>query len=1286
MKKKVLKFWETKRFRRRLAAFLCASVLTTGSGFGSVSVGISAAERDSAVVYDVLLDAVGLQSDGVNSDDVKKICNSLKDYFDESEFMIFESEINAAVGDGIIRLTNESMKGLLKWVSAMYDASGGNSPGDLLGLEGGYNFTEEYKEVKKYDEEYGLLTPTNTFSEGSDGWILDGVWTLDLNKPVYKAVNCTEGTSALYSRESIKGAFVSFEWDDARTFNADTDSVQSSEVAGSREVTAATKTKFGPEDYDGDLHVHTGNELTGGGCYSVRGYHSHKDSCKDHKYAMDYDHETEEDRRYMIVSVKQSGNGWLMNFRSDGLTDRSAFMSLNTDDSAVSGNYNWYYDYQHKLSPTNVVGEKPSSYVGFSSLHDMFGINVDGLVSYLNELARNIKSSGTTSDRITFENSVSWVDFYQECGEYLKVLGYEETWCPAYDQNEIYVCGLTTHSVVGYTLGCGLESGKYYKIKTEVQPESDTVVTDARLLHPQQTLTSGNVPDTRVVLTYLDGHTEIVNEKATVVASKYKVSCNFAAASNGVDEGYVFPYRVVVNTLFGDSVKNAKAKGRTDKELYLLARFNKDQDIFGDDMQEAEVIGKNEEISSSTESEHTDDCYAGLMHVHDQGCVPDGVERHKHSIVCRYNYTPDEEDLQVKVRKLASTIDVIYYSATAMYKTCYRLESGVGTALVTKASAAFDGKSVEDFSTAVFTTVANDEDAYKSYEVYDRIRDGVDRDFPFNTFCNKVFDGLGNNPLTETVYGIASTCFDDTKTSLGSLATTYACGLTSGGYYGDEFTCGKEAGKYYDAEGTEVGPICDQVVVGADLVYGNQVIYGQQHVCTDVRLTFLDGHVSVMNVAGSNDVATITTSYREDDVSSIGKTAEYAVSVNCLYGQTALLASRETLTFPLSVFTMSADKLSLAKKIQVVVQGEPLDYSGSVKFGKNEITTEHYQNLHAEFTNDLPSDATGSRTVTVSAKMGESVVEDTIDVWVIPAPSDFKLTMEMPDVEAGEIPTYGVSVKYGEESDPAYQHKELAGIAWNQLEEGVDLASTLVYKGVSRDFSQHVTMTVTNSAITVGETGTDYTTGGRYQLTAKMTGNAEKYAEVEQLVHEICRNNSKHANYYADSCPVCDYQDSHRDAAEELKSAAETIIEGLIARKESILLSYGLDDYPESSVANRYKEQYQEEVEKYQKVIDALEVEIDKLRGDTEKFQSDFKEAVTIDRIEELFEDFSKKLEELSGDAKQAEYDEMVQNASDSYNKIVELVENTDKIHDTKLTMSIVSDRLTPSGTEDSHV
>lgn len=1279
MKKRVLKHYVTNRFRRGLAAFLCVSTIITSSGFRTDPVRTAAlAAFSEEDVYDVLLDAMGIQADGVSSADAAKIYRSIREAFDESSLEKFDEAVSSAIGSGRLEIADKEVMGCLyQWVESVSAAAqGAGGISTLLGLEdGSYAFSKAYEAVTKYGDTYDVVTPTNTYRVNDDDeYVIGGVYTFDLSNPNYKPVNCTEGTSALYSRESIEGAAESLKFNEARVFNADTEEVVRNESSGFKETTPATKTKFGPEDYDGLLHVHTGNELTGSGCYSKRGFHVHRESCKTYKYAVDYSRDTVSpgmDLRIMTVSAAQTENGWTLTFVSDGLTESTAFMKLNTDSTAAAGNHNWYIDYDGGKHPAPVEGSLSSNYKGYASLDAMFGSDCSAFAAELNNLALDIKKTGESADSKTFTKELGWVDFYNSFKTYLHHLGYKEAWCPAHSQHEVYTCGMTTESVVGFSLGCGKENGKYYKGKEEVSPESSSVVTDARLLHPQQTLSREGGIDTRVVLTYLDGHTETVNAKATEVAVKYKITSNYQAASTGVADGYVFPYKITVSTLFGDTVAQAKASGNTDRKLWLLARFMGDQDSFGDDTQEDEETGKNEEIAGATETEHTDSCYAGVKHVHDASCVPQDASLHSHGDECRYNFYPDENDLQVKVRKLASTIDVIYYSPTALYKTCYRIEAGYDTASVTKASSAYDGVDADTFSASSFTTIIEDDgEAFESYEIYDRIHDGSDRDFPFNTFCNKVFDQAGALPLQKEIYGLSDTCFEADRPALASLAHEFACGKTAGGYYDDVFTCGKEEGKYYDASG-EVGPVCDMIVTDVTFLEDRQTIYGQQHICTDVRLTYLDGHVCVVNEAGSDEHVTVSTTYSETDLSHLGETAVYSVSVNCLYGQTALTASRQTFDFPVSVYTVLADGLELANKTQVIVQGEELDYSGTVMFAGGSISTEQYQELTAEFSDDLGSDATGKQTVTVQAKLGSSVVKDTVDVWVIPAPSAFAVTAETPDAAAGEVPTYSLQVEYGDKGDPAYRKSTKRGVTWDSLVEGVDLNDVQEYGGVSQEYGQHVVCVVTNSAVALGETGTDYNTGGRYELTVMMSGNADFEQKIEQLVHDSCTVNSSHENFYADSCPVCDYQDSSSGRLEELTEQAGDIVNGLDARIDIIKTSYSVDDLTEDAVSQRYQEEYLELLEIYNNAVKELEDLSSSIGSSIVEVTDAFNSAVTIDGVEKLFLDFQETVERAGSADKQKEYDGIKQKAVDAFERIAELAGQTDLIMKARLTMKL---------------
>ena len=397
---------------------------------------------------------------------------------------------------------------------------------------------------------------------------------------------------------------------------------------------------------------------------------------------------------------------------------------------------------------------------------------------------------------------------------------------------------------------------------------------------------------------------------------------------------------------------------------------------------------------------------------------------------------------------------------------------------------------------------------------------------------------LGCGKTTSTVVSYTKSC---------TRSEGYQCGKTEG-VTADSWakSCGKESGKYYTAAGAEVSPLCDVIVTSIAPVTISTP-YRYMHNQATATATYLDGHTSTVNVTTNYDPSTAT-------VGSKTYTATYTGRID---KATSGVGKK---TANITIKTVGASSFTLKNKKQLLRKGQIPDYTGTAKYDSL-LTLETASNV----TSDFDATKTGQQTVTVTYNGGNAVT-DTMSVYVPAEPMSISASTVNTTKGTDANVTLKVKLEDGTTVDRTFKLSESSKTFTDTYDEG--------------SVSWNLTTSWTNK--NVGETGTDYKTGGEYVLKVNYNGIT---TNVNVNVTDTCSANTNHSQFNHDKCPVCNYQTANKTAFEaslkEIKDVAN------LAQTSVTDLNNG--GFPtDDQVIDRHREEYNELKSRYNALLTEL--------------------------------------------------------------------------------------------------
>ena len=1189
--------------RKGLSIVLAAAMIATSTGsYLPPRITVNAQEEvfTKTKALHSLLDAFGVEVSEVTESDYETILTNLQTskngffkYVSEYNDLVLKLEEAATTGEIVISSTI-MYNALSNWVYSMSVTNGFND----VATEKVYTISADYSSVPKEDDKsfYGFVTPTNTYNESTKQ--IEGSFTINLNKPQVRKVNLSTGKTVDDYTVKIQSAIDLFKYNKYKAVCVDNSNYQDAEINGVYNTTTATKAEDSTW-YLGTKHKHTGNAITGGGCYTdVLRHGSHVGCSTNTLYAA----EDSENQNIKVFVDKKADDRYILKFYSLG-SGINFWMTL---DTKASTNAVSYYKYEPKnkyLDPDEVISADGTTLESFFG----GGNALADWNAFIQECIDQVGEDNLTPGSTDKKNAVfKWVDFYDSMKDYMDILGYSRVLCPAEDYKDVPACGMSTSTPVGYKLACGQTEGLYYRgaSKTPEEPQGAKVITSVEPVNPMQIVSKGNKIDTTLKFTYLDGHTTLVNYNGRNALKNVTIAKNYLDTYTTSKVGKVYPFTLDVTGLFGGSASEAN-NTQTTKTVTILAEvqgtYNASEDA---ELGAEENSGVNEVVlpAGHDSNNHLDSCYPGLKHEHVESCTSNPV-MHSHSSSCGYKYEALEDDLRVYFKKTGSTIFITVYSESVILKDVMKIGGdtvsfGSDSNLADKTEVDFTSSHTANSQELGLTTMITG---------LDGIASGIDRSF--NDACKLMEAMLQKSENISYLEGLDYTDFPifynscinaDKANTLGEFAKAPLCNLTTSdidwsGTVAD--VCGKTEGHYYD-EDTEVDPICDKVIKHAEAVYGFQKVYAGNDISTLVKLEYLNGKVEYVNVKGSasNPLVDMSCNFNKNDYTHVGEDFVYYVSLtNCkICTDSAHLDALHVSTsadIPVTIRMLAGDSYTVddVKQTQVIMQGTDPEFGGTIYIGSSSVTTEQYSSMGASFSTDVENDWIGEHAVTLKATIGSSSVSAVpINVWIVPKPAKLTIT-KVKDVRKGEEPEFNLKLEYGVSSDPeTYVVSNAGPYSLTELQSGVVVPNSVEYQGKTLNFSETVKYTGVVNTV-AGETGTDHNTGGIYKYSFSSSGNGDLTATENVSVTDSCTAGKGHADFQADSCPVCDYSVDSTASFVALKDSANATLSGILAAHtllETFKTNNGLDI---SNVTKRFKTDFTAEMEAYSSLAESIQ-------------------------------------------------------------------------------------------------
>lgn len=1245
--------------KQGLALLLSSAMVITGMGAPPPAEVEAAVLYSDVQVFQVWMKASGIKTEGsISEEDYAKLYSNLTTSDDFRRDTSLKDKLDNTIADagltGMLEVSDTSLRtGIREWVKELYKSSKASLPASL-GLKGKYSYTEEYTGVSKYyADSYDFITETNEYNASFDGHErITGAQTLNLGAPKWYGVNLTSGTLATDKTVSISKAFKLFEYDQDFAFSAHPKTIQKNEADGYFESTPATVTEHPSSHFPGTMHVHTGNSLTGSGCYTKPVYHQHEEDCYEESYAMVASAQ-------VSVFRTVSGNGYQLDFTSDS----ASFPFLRVFTSTSGSHKNYYKTYQG--NKVEVTGNVTNVFTG------------DDVLDTFKNIASRCIQVGTST---TYKWDITWSEMYKEFSALLSQCGYTATLCPAYSSSYLATCGMTEgETVISYALGCGLEQGKYYDNSLhEVHDIGPTVVTSAKLLHPIQTIMTGDNIDTRVVLGFLDGHTEVVNaiksQKLAYIAIESTQDPNVSKI------GTVYPYSITVAAKFGQTAIEATLAGVTTQTFIVLVEEVGAHNSSSEESKAEEEFGRNDVVIEDDEHVHTDACYPGEKHKHTAECRTN-VTYHTHTVAdCGYTWKGNTDDLKVYMTEVGSSITVVYCSQLNMYKIGFDINKETGYIGFGEDNNISNPLSFTKWDSSYqLLTGQNLENTWNLFHsVFDELAeaDSESVEVNYHTFVDRIFANHDN--MTDIIPLLTDSCQNKVFKKLDDVPHEWACGKEDGVSIDScDYICGKEEGKYYNGS-MEVDPQCDKVISEVQVVYPVQTVQCNQPISTLSRVIYLDGHVVLANKKGSNPQLVVTTDYEMDDYTHAGEPWEYHISVTGYFtAYEAWDSEPSTQDYDVEVTMLAASKYTADMKKQVIMQGDNPDYSGTVVIGDDTITDEQYRENLAVFTNDIQPDWVGEHTVTMTASLGNASVSDTVTVWIVPLPTNLSIKCTKDEVEQGEEPEFNVSVEYGESESPAFV-RSTGTFSWSELHDGVSISNAVTKYGIRKEFSETVSMgAITNLGASDGETGADYRTAGKYSVAFASTGTTDMSADVSVSVWTMCPVNEKHGKYYADSCPVCDYRDLKGNEFRDGISGLNTLLNAVTELLDFLDTDYNTDGYVKgedgkyNGVSERYTESFEETLNDYKEQYSSLSDLKKELEDEKKELEDNYALADSADDIDSLLDSVKQYLDQDYCDELIGSANGFSDNAIRDYEKMQTLLDGSSLIRGQRIRLQL---------------